>query len=63
MLLLRRQLEHKQVADLAMLDSKEAWTLLYKMLKAGYVHMQVCCCHPQVFGHVYFGKSESMLCA
>lgn len=41
LLLLRRQLEQKQIADLAMLDSKETRSLLYRMLKAGYVHLQV----------------------
>ncbi|GMH42024.1 hypothetical protein BSKO_09943 [Bryopsis sp. KO-2023] len=40
LLLLRKHLEQKQVSDLAMLDSKEARSLLYQMLKAGYVHVQ-----------------------
>ena len=41
LLLLKKQLEQKQIADLSMLDLKETRTVLYRMMKAGYVQMQV----------------------
>lgn len=48
-LLMRGQLEQKQVADTVMQPHKETRELLYRMLRAGYVQMQVsaaaACCH------------------
>ena len=41
LLLLKCHMEQMQIADLAMLDAKETRSLLYRMLKAGYVAMQV----------------------
>jgi DNA-directed RNA polymerase III subunit RPC3 len=40
-LLMRGQLEQKQVADTVMQPHKETRELLYRMLRAGYVQMQV----------------------
>lgn len=42
LLLAKKQLEQKQVADFAMLPQKDARELLYRMLQAGYVSLQVC---------------------
>lgn len=36
-----RQLEQKQIAEKAMLPMKDVRELLYRMLKAGYVSLQV----------------------
>ena len=42
MLMIKGQLEQKQVADFSMLSPKDTRELLYKMLKAGYLALQVC---------------------
>lgn len=41
MLMIKGQLEQKQVADFSMLSPKDTRELLYKMLKAGYLALQV----------------------
>ncbi|KAK3241678.1 hypothetical protein CYMTET_48583 [Cymbomonas tetramitiformis] len=40
LLFLKRQLEQKQISDMAMLPIKETREILYKLLKAGYVTLQ-----------------------
>ncbi len=52
MLLLQKgQLEQKQIADFGMLPAKETRELLYKMLKAGYLALQVRQCWDISSGH------------
>ena len=41
LLLLKRMLEQKQVADMAMIPSKEAKELLYVLMAENYVTLQV----------------------
>lgn len=41
LLLLKKTLEQKQVADLAMVPSKEAKELLYSLLSENYITLQV----------------------
>ena len=43
MLLAKKQLEQKQIADFAMVPVREAREVLYKMLKGGFLALQVCC--------------------
>ncbi len=42
MLVEKKQLEQKQIADFAMVPVREAREVLYKMLKGGYLALQVC---------------------
>ena len=42
MLVKKKQLEQKQIADFAMVPVREAREVLYKMLKGGYLALQVC---------------------
>ena len=39
----KKQLEQKQIAEFAMVPVREAREVLYKMLKGGFLALQVCC--------------------
>ena len=39
----KKQLEQKQIAEFAMVPVREAREVLYKMLKSGFLALQVCC--------------------
>ena len=39
----KKQLEQKQIAESAMVPVREAREVLYKMLKGGFLALQVCC--------------------
>ena len=43
----KKQLEQKQIAEFAMVPVREAREVLYKMLKGGFLALQVCCA-PQI---------------
>ena len=56
MLVEKKQLEQKQIADFAMVPVREAREVLYKMLKGGYLALQVC--HLIVVRRFSFWHSE-----
>ena len=43
----KKQLEQKQIAEFAMVPVREAREVLYKMLKGGFLALQVCCAHQE----------------
>ena len=49
LLMLKKSLEQKQVADLAMIPSKEVKELLYSLLAENYITLQVTLCQPLLF--------------